>query len=291
MSKLIDIYSLLPLSNNPGIVTLHHIEMDPSTCKNYQTDDIMADQLYATYFSPTVDKNLLNEAITFPMTAIHNYCKTGLVKGEVLVDISTGATPYQLFTLYKCFKKVIILEANDCCVEDSQKWLNKHPGAYHWGHAAKIAAELEGNSDNGEGIEDDLRRHVEQVIKCNLDKENPTDPFILQKADCVISLYLVGDISTNLESYCHNMGTLCKMLKIGGRLIVIGTFGASHYTVGEHKYNMVTINEKDLGKAMCVNGLTIEHLEVMKSKVPNDDIWYEHVFVVGAVKNKEVDAN
>uniref|UniRef100_A0A8C5R9U9 Uncharacterized protein n=1 Tax=Leptobrachium leishanense TaxID=445787 RepID=A0A8C5R9U9_9ANUR len=268
MSKLIDIYSLLPLSNNPGIVTLHHIEMDPSTCKNYQTDDIMADQLYATYFSPTVDKNLLNEAITFPMTAIHNYCKTGLVKGEVLVDLSMGATPFQLFNIYKCFKKVIILETNDGCVDDSDKWLNKDPGAYYWGHATKIAAKLEGKSDNGEGIEDDLRSRVEQVLRCNFNKENPTDPFILQKADCVISLYITG-----------------------GRLIMIDTFDGVYFTVGEHKFNIANMNEKDLRQVMGDKGLSIDYLEVMDSKIPNDVAHYGQIFCVGAVKTKEVDAN
>uniref|UniRef100_A0A8C5WMJ8 Uncharacterized protein n=1 Tax=Leptobrachium leishanense TaxID=445787 RepID=A0A8C5WMJ8_9ANUR len=215
----------------------------------------------------------------------------GLVKGEVLVDLSIGATPFQLFNLYKCLKKVIILEANDCCVEDSQKWLEKNPGTYHWGHAAKIAVKLEGNSDNGEGIEDDLRSRVEQVLRCNFNKENPTDPFILQKADCVISLYITGDISTTLESYSHNVGELAKLLKIGGRLIMIDTFDGVYFTVGEHKFNIANMNEKDLRQVMGDKGLSIDYLEVMDSKIPNDVAHYGQIFCVGAVKTKEVDAN
>ncbi|CAH2320321.1 nicotinamide N-methyltransferase-like [Pelobates cultripes] len=118
--------------------------MDRSTRKHYHKHEIDSQDIYDTYFSASADKNLLDEVFIFPMKAVFNASKLGHIKGDTLIDISSSASIFHLLPICTYFKDITILEFNDACLKDLQKWLNKEPGAFDWSHASKIVAELEG---------------------------------------------------------------------------------------------------------------------------------------------------
>ncbi|KAM8927187.1 indolethylamine N-methyltransferase-like [Pelodytes ibericus] len=260
--------------------------MNPSSLKHYHENYIDPHCLFDTYVSPTADKQHLEELLMFPIRELHKEAKSGHIKGDTLIDFSTGPTLFHLFPVCTFIKDIIILEFNDECARDVQKWVNNEEGAFDWSHASQIVSELEGDRDKWKEKEEDLRRKIKQILKCDFTKENPTHPDVLQKADCVCNLYVLDHISKDLDEYCHYLKITSSMLKLGGRLFLIGVFNASFYTVGEHKYHVLCFNEEACRKAVRDCGFNIERLEVMDSKIHffSD---YKQVFFMSAVKQKD----
>ncbi|XP_063291722.1 indolethylamine N-methyltransferase-like [Pelobates fuscus] len=262
--------------------------MDRRTHKHYHKHEINSQDIYDTYFSSSVDENLLDEVFIFPLKAIVNDSKLGHIKGDTLIDISAGANIFHILPICTYFKDITILEFNDACLKDLQKWQNKEPGAFDWSHASKIVAELEGCSDKWEEREDDLRRRIKNILKCDFNKENPTDPVALPKADCVFSLFVLAHISEDLNAYRHNLKILSSMLKLGGRLLLVGKYNGTFYSVGGHKYHVLKFSEEEHGKILRDCGFCLDYTEVKESKVRKDIMHCSHFFFVSAVKIKEM---
>ncbi|XP_063291718.1 indolethylamine N-methyltransferase-like [Pelobates fuscus] len=261
--------------------------MDPSSPKYYHKDHVDPKNLYDTYVCATADKKHMDELLLFPLKVISSVVKSGCLRGNTLIDISIGSLIFHLLPLCKYFKDITILEFNEHCLKELKKWLNKEEDALDWSHAAKFAAELEGNSEKWVEKEDDLRRCIKGILPCDFTKENPTDPVVLPKADCVINLYVLGGVSKDLDSYRHNLMTISSMLKLGGHLLLIGGFNASYYKVSGHKYHILNFSEEELRTILKDCGFSIERMEMMESKIRSDIVYYHHVFFACAVKIRE----
>ncbi|KAM8927181.1 indolethylamine N-methyltransferase-like [Pelodytes ibericus] len=261
--------------------------MNPSSLKHYHEHSVDPQCLFDTYFSSSADKQYIEEIVMFPIHEFHKEAKSGHIKGGTLIDFSVGSTLSHLFPVCKHFKDVIILEFNDECVRDVQKWVNNEEGAFDWSHASQIVSELEGDRDKWKEKEEDLRRRIKRILKCDFTKENPTHPDVLQKADCVCNLFVLGHVSKDLDEYCHNLKITSSMLKLGGRLLLIGVFNASFYMLGEHKYHILCFSEEEFRKAVRDCGFCIERLEVIDSKI-HDFSDYKQVFFISAVKEKDL---
>ncbi|KAM8927180.1 indolethylamine N-methyltransferase-like [Pelodytes ibericus] len=261
--------------------------MNPSSLKHYHVHSVDSRFMFDTYFSSSADKQHVEEIVMFPINELHKEAKSGRIKGDTLIEFSAGPVIFHLFPVYKLFKDIIMLEFNDECVRDVQKWVNNEEGAFDWSHASQKVSELEGNRDDWKEKEEDLRRRIKCILKCDFTKENPTHPDVLQKADCVCILYVLDHISKDLDEYCHNLKIISSMLKLGGRLLMFGGFNASFYMLGEHKYHVLCFSEEEFRKAVRDCGFCIERLEVIDSTI-HDFSDYKQVFFISAVKEKDL---
>uniref|UniRef100_A0A8C5RAB1 Uncharacterized protein n=1 Tax=Leptobrachium leishanense TaxID=445787 RepID=A0A8C5RAB1_9ANUR len=150
--------------------------MDTSSFKRYDTHVMDSKCFYNTYFSASTDKDLLYELVDFPIKVLYDCVKLGLIKGHRMIDLSAGTNLFQILPMYECFSDITILEINDGCIADMEKWVNGEEDAYDWAHAVKVLEELRGCSINWKEMENDLRSRVKRILKCDLNKENPTDP-------------------------------------------------------------------------------------------------------------------
>uniref|UniRef100_A0A8C5RAE6 Nicotinamide N-methyltransferase n=1 Tax=Leptobrachium leishanense TaxID=445787 RepID=A0A8C5RAE6_9ANUR len=261
--------------------------MDASSFKSYDTDVLDSRRFHDMYFSHACDKDLLYEIVEFPIKVLCDCVKLGLIKGQRLADLSMAFSLYQLIPIYECFSDITILEINDGCVGDMEKWVNGEEDAYDWAHAVRVRAELGGCSLNWKEMENDLRSRVKRILKCDLTKENPTDPVILEKADCIINLYVMGAVCKNIDDYSLKLKRMSTMLKKGGCLLIVGSFNGSHYTVNGEKFNLLEFEEEDLRKIFKDGGYRIEHLEKTRKRSRDTSVHYEHVFVVCAIKETD----
>ncbi|KAM8927184.1 indolethylamine N-methyltransferase-like [Pelodytes ibericus] len=261
--------------------------MNPSSLKHYHEHSVDSQFMFDTYFSSSADQQCIEEVLMFPINEFHKEAKSGRLKGDTLIDFSTGPNIIHLLPICKLFKDVIILEFNDQSLMDIQKWVNNEEGAFDWSHVSQLASELEGDRDNWKEKEEDLRRRIKRILKCDFTKENPTHPDVLQKADCVCNFYVLGHISKDLDEYCHNLKITSSMLKLGGRLLLTGGFNATFYMLGEHKYHILCFKEEEFRKAVRDCGFCIERLEVMDSKIQTDAFYFEKLFFIIAVKERE----
>uniref|UniRef100_A0A8C5RAI5 N-methyltransferase n=1 Tax=Leptobrachium leishanense TaxID=445787 RepID=A0A8C5RAI5_9ANUR len=258
--------------------------------KFYHLHDMDPQAINDVYAGDCAEQRYLDEIIFFPLKAIYKILESGHIKGDTMIDLSTGPCICQLFPFCNIFKDFIILEFNESCMKTLQKWLHKEPGALNWSHVAKITAELEGSSMKPEEIEDNLRKRVKHILKCDTTNENLTDPVIIRNADCVFSFYVLEHISENLDALHANLKKMSSMLKPGGRLILATAINGTHFTVAEHKYHILNYNEADLRATLKNTEFSLEHLEMMESKIRSDIIYYEHIVIASAVKKGSCDS-
>uniref|UniRef100_A0A8C5R869 Uncharacterized protein n=1 Tax=Leptobrachium leishanense TaxID=445787 RepID=A0A8C5R869_9ANUR len=169
-----------------------------------------------------------------------------------------------------------------------QKWMNKEPDVLDWSYATKIAAEIEGCGVKWEEKEEDVRKRIKHILKCDTSNENLTDPVILRNADCVFSFCVLEQISENLDAFHANVKKIALMLKPGGCLLLVSELIATHYIVAEHKYHILNHDEADVRTALQNAGFTVEQWEVIESKIRNDNIYYEYVLFACAVKKRDI---
>lgn len=67
------------------------------------------------------------------------------VKGDLLIDIGSGPTIYQLLSACESFKEIIATDYTDQNLQELEKWLKKDPGAFNWSIVVEYVCELEGN--------------------------------------------------------------------------------------------------------------------------------------------------
>ncbi|KYO36035.1 hypothetical protein Y1Q_0012300 [Alligator mississippiensis] len=77
-------------------------------------------------------------------TTIGNNANTGDVKGDILIDIGSGPTIYQLLSACEKFNKIIVSDYADRNRQELEKWLKKGPGAFDWTLVVKYVCKLEG---------------------------------------------------------------------------------------------------------------------------------------------------
>uniref|UniRef100_A0A8C5WMK7 Uncharacterized protein n=1 Tax=Leptobrachium leishanense TaxID=445787 RepID=A0A8C5WMK7_9ANUR len=259
--------------------------MSSSSHKFYHLHDIDPQVLLDTY---TSDRKYLDELVIFPLKGIYKMLESGHIKGDTLIELSTGAYVFDLFPFCNYFHNFFILEFNRSSMKALQKWMNKEPGVLDWIHASNIVAELEGCSVNWEEKEEDVRKRIKHILKCDIANENLTDPVILRNADCVFCFFVLEHISKTQDAFCANLKKVSSMLKPGGCLLLVSALNGTHYTVAEHKYHILHHNEEDVRAALQNTGFTIEQWEVMESEIRNDVMYYEHIAFVSAVKNCDV---
>ncbi|MEE6518389.1 hypothetical protein FKM82_029386, partial [Ascaphus truei] len=208
--------------------------------------------------------------------------------GETLLDVTAGPLAFQLLTACDFFKEINVIEFTDANIREFEMWKNKEPGAADWSHAAKIVCDLEGKSKEWPGKEDKARRAVKRVVKCDLTKDNPLEPVLLPQMDCLLCMYALHVVSKDHQAYRSNLKKLASMIKIGGHMLLVGTYNQSYYMIGEHKFFSLSCDEEFVREAVCDAGFIIENLETMPNKSTRDYTDFKHVFFIIARKVREV---
>ncbi|MEE6508361.1 hypothetical protein FKM82_020620 [Ascaphus truei] len=261
--------------------------MDSSLQKDSHDEEFDPKGLVDSYFC---DENflLIDEGVGFPLKKLHETFSSGRVRGDTLIDISTGPTVYHLFSAGDFFKEIIVIEFTEPNIQEFEKWLKKDPGAADWSFAAKALCELEGNREGWQVKEDKVRRAVKQVVKWDVSKDNPLEPVILPQVDCVISFWCLHVISRDKEAYRSNLRKFASLLNIGGHLILFGAFNMTYYMIGEHKFFFLSCDEKFLREVLRDAGFVIENMDGLPSKKGSDLVDCDHLVYIIARKVREI---
>ncbi|XP_071969410.1 nicotinamide N-methyltransferase-like isoform X2 [Engystomops pustulosus] len=219
-----------------------------------------------------------------------SYCNAALgqghIKGDILIDLSKGSLIHHLYAACEFFKHIIVLKIKDRCIMELKRWVDRRTGAFDWCHAAQLHVDLEGKSDQLEDKEGKVRSALQHVVKCDLQKENMTEPIDLPLADCIISVVLLDYISKDQDDYIRYLRKFSKLLKPGGHLILIGVLDATYLTVGKDKFHVFNYNEEFVRKALVGEGFVIDRWEVKKRTNVSDLIDYKALIFIAAHKEK-----
>ncbi|XP_036180178.1 nicotinamide N-methyltransferase isoform X2 [Myotis myotis] len=101
------------------------------------------------YYSFGSTQSAENQILRLLLKKLFNiFCVAG-VKGDLLIDIGSGPTIYQLLSACESFKTIIATDYTDQNLQELEKWLKKEPGAFDWSPVVTYVCELEGNRRAG----------------------------------------------------------------------------------------------------------------------------------------------
>uniref|UniRef100_A0A8C6QIP6 Nicotinamide N-methyltransferase n=1 Tax=Nannospalax galili TaxID=1026970 RepID=A0A8C6QIP6_NANGA len=103
-----------------------------------------------------------NEILKHLLKSLFKIFCLGGVKGDLLIDIGSGPTIYQLLSACESFREIIATDYTDQNLQELQKWLKKEPGAFDWSPVVTYVCDLEGNRIKGPEKEEKLRQAVKQ---------------------------------------------------------------------------------------------------------------------------------
>ncbi|KAM5193627.1 indolethylamine N-methyltransferase-like [Mantella aurantiaca] len=226
--------------------------------------------------------------LKFPIERLHKAFIQGNIGGRVLIDASSGSIIHQLLSAVSFFQDIIVLKVSTRCVMELKKWLTNDVAACDWTHASSYVWELQGKSDEEKANEEKLKKAIKQVLLCDPEKENLTDPVVLQPADCLVTFDFLEYISKNLKEYVKNLKKLANLLQPGGRLILQGIINAKYIVVGNDEVHLLKMSADEVRESFLKAGLIIDTWEVQKrdSSEGRQLFDYESVVFVTAHKSK-----
>ncbi|KAK7819189.1 hypothetical protein U0070_008317 [Myodes glareolus] len=190
------------------------------------------------------------EIIKFSLQSLHQTFSVGGIRGDVLIDIGTGPTIYQLLSACEVFREIIVADYTPQNLQELQKWLKKEPGAYDWSSIVQHVCELEGDRSRWQEKEAKLRRTVTRVLRCDVTKTPPLGSAQVPLADCVLTFLAMECACLDVETYRAALRRLADLLKPGGHLVTMVTLCFQHYMVGPKKFSGVYLEKETVEKAL-----------------------------------------
>ncbi|CAJ0967713.1 unnamed protein product [Ranitomeya imitator] len=273
--------------------------MDSSTCKRYHEDEFDSRENLEFYFSDKPDMVFREDSLIFPIENLTKTFTEGHVKGDILIDLSSGSMVHHLFAACDFFKHIIVLKMRDRCIMEMKRWVDSRTGAFDWNHATQLHVDSVGKSETITFItfpisfsdqlpdkEGKVRSALQHVVKCNLEKEDMMDPIVLPPADCVISAWLLDYICKNQDDYIRYLRKFSSLLKPGGRIILISSLEMTYFKIGKEKFHAFSFDADFARKALVAEGFIIDRCEVRKRTAVSDLTDYKAVIFIAAHKDK-----
>ncbi|XP_068129890.1 nicotinamide N-methyltransferase-like [Hyperolius riggenbachi] len=240
-----------------------------------------------TYYSTSGGDTSENEYLQFVLTNLAEIFNSGKVKGETLIDISSGPTIYQLLSACEAFENIIASDFTDQNREVFKAWLTNQPEAFNWSPVVKYVCQLEGNKVSWKEKEDGLRNSIKQVLKCDVMKDNPMDPVVLPPVDCLLSCLCLEAACKDLASYVSALRNLSTLLKPGGHLVIASALEGQYYLVGDVRFSALSVTEASVRESLSKAGYVVEKFErsTKSEKFWENKTEFTDYFVMVARKN------
>ncbi|XP_056397752.1 indolethylamine N-methyltransferase-like [Hyla sarda] len=260
--------------------------MDSSSYKLYHVHGFDSRQALDHYFSDKADMVFEEDSLKFPIENLTKTFTEGHIKGDVLIDLTAAPLIHHLLSACEFFRHIIVLKVQDRCILELKRWLDTRTGAFDWGHATKLHLEKENKSDQSQNKEGKVRSIVQHVMKCDVKKENMTDPIVLPPADCIIIGWLLDQISKDQDEYIRYLRKFSGMLKPGGHIILLGLLDVTYIKVGKDKIHSLKYDENFARKAVVEAGFVIDNCVTKKRTNVIDLTDYKAIIFIAAHKEK-----
>ncbi|XP_054715608.1 indolethylamine N-methyltransferase-like [Uloborus diversus] len=194
----------------------------------------------------------------FWFSCLYKFFSSGKWSGSRLLDLGSGPTVHNIATASAFLPHIILSEFVEANCQQLRKWLNKDPESADWTPFFRRVARAEGRSDLDAAcseIESRIRSAVKGVIHCDvLDDNVIAEEYRKVPYDIVLTALTFETAAVNWESYSKILGRVNKLLRVGGKLVMIGVTGCSYWKVGSNKFHCLPMEEEDIERALKLNG-------------------------------------
>ncbi|CAN9509141.1 unnamed protein product [Ophioblennius macclurei] len=232
----------------------------------YQTFDPAA-YLQYNYTPPRADLTRKDSIVPWKLACLHRAFTEDDVSGELLVDIGSGPTLYQVLSGCEIFNKVLMTDFLEVNRQELRRWIQDAGGcSLDWTPYLQHVCKLEGRRPSAWTEKATrLRRVIADVLPVDVHRPQPMAPDALPSAgaDCLVSCFCLESVSPDLPAFTRALGNIRKLLKPDGHLMLIGALGESYYLGGPGlKIPVVPLNEAQVCASLKESGFTLIRLEV-----------------------------
>uniref|UniRef100_A0A8C9ZAY4 Phenylethanolamine N-methyltransferase n=1 Tax=Sander lucioperca TaxID=283035 RepID=A0A8C9ZAY4_SANLU len=214
------------------------------------------------YTPPQADFERKDSHVSWRLGCLHRAFTEGDVSGELLVDIGSGPTLYQVMSGCEAFNKVLLTDFLEVHRQELRAWLQDEGGcSMDWTpylqHVCKPSAWTEKAAR--------LRQVIMDIVPIDVHSPQPLALDVLPSAgaDCLLSCYCLESASPDLAAFTRALGNIGRLLRPGGHLLLIGTLGMSYYNgVPGLKIPTIPVNEAQVCASLKESGYTLIRLEV-----------------------------
>ncbi|XP_049916502.1 phenylethanolamine N-methyltransferase [Epinephelus moara] len=265
--------------NGVAAMAAHYKGFDPAAYLQYN------------YTPPRADFGRKDSIVPWKLACLHRAFTEGDVSGELLVDIGSGPTLYQVLSGCEVFNKVLLTDFLEVNRKVLRGWLQDEGGySLDWTPYLQHVCKLEGRRPSAWTEKAaKLRQVITDIIPIDVHRPQPLAPDALPSAgaDCLVSSFCLESVSPDLPAFTRALGHIGRLLRPGGHLLLIGALGESYYFGGPGvKIPVVPLNEAEVCASLKENGYILIRLEVYTlppdMRVGVDDV--SGVFFVKAKK-------
>lgn len=162
------------------------------------------------------------------------------------LEIGGGPTIYQLISVSQKVEKIVFAEYLDANRIEVGKWFEKKPDRFNWDLFFQFVQALEikvNPTVTVTEMKDRLRRRLDCIIKCDVRRINPLDPYNELEFDIVASNFCLESITDNQADFLNSLHNITRLLKPGGLLIMSLIKNARYYTVGQIGFKAFPVDE------------------------------------------------
>ncbi|XP_004607032.1 indolethylamine N-methyltransferase-like [Sorex araneus] len=203
-----------------------------------------------TYYAFDSGTMAENEILKFNLENLFQTFSEGGVAGDLLIDIGTGPTIYQLLSACEAFREIIVSDYTEQNLQELRKWLGQEPGAYDWSPAVQYVCELEGDRSKWREKEARLRGAVSQLLHCDVLREQPLGSAQVRPADCVLTLLALESACPDVAAYRAAVRALVGLLRPGGHLVCMAALRSQFYRVGPKKFFGLYLEKETVEQAL-----------------------------------------
>ncbi|XP_051530645.1 phenylethanolamine N-methyltransferase-like [Myxocyprinus asiaticus] len=188
--------------------------------------------LQYNYTPPRADFERSDSIVPWKLNCLHRAFTDDDLRGDVLVDVGSGPTLYQVMSGCERFERVVLSDFLEINRRELQNWLHEGKSSLDWTDYFTYVCELEGRSSSAWAEKAArLRSVVSDVLPIDVHQSCPLSPGSLPQcgADCLVSSFCLESVSPDLPSFTRALGHISSLLKKGGHLLLIGALGESFY--------------------------------------------------------------
>jgi len=218
--------------------------LDPNEIKEFKLEGLKSHKAQNNY--------------DFWFSCLYEFFTTEQFSGDRLLDLGSGPTVHNIATASAYFPNIILSEFVERNCEQLRKWVRNDPDCIDWTLFLERVARAEKRNDVEKAckeIEDRIRSSVKAVIHCDvLNDQVIAKEYTQQPFDLILTSLTLETAAANWESYSNILGRINRLLREGGKLIVIGVTMCSSWKCGDNKFHCLPLKETDIQRALQING-------------------------------------
>ncbi|KAL6474937.1 hypothetical protein MHYP_G00159770 [Metynnis hypsauchen] len=222
--------------------------------------------LQYNYTPPRADFTRSDSIVPWKLKCLHEAFSEDGMKGEVLVDVGSGPTLYQVMSGCEHFDRVILSDFLEVNRKELWSWLQDGKSSLDWTPYLKFVCKLEGRSPSAWTEKAKrLRSVVTDVLPINVHQPCPLPSGSLPStgADCLVSSFCLESVSPDLCSFTQALAHLSSLLRSSGHLLLIGALGESFYLGAPGlRIPVVPLDEAQVCSSLRASGFHLLQLSV-----------------------------